>query len=120
MTAPRTIGAADTLGAALDALAGAPALAVVEADGTFSGYCGRDELTAAVAGGLPLDTPVRQTVDEAVTPLRTDQALVTAVTEVLRAGRDALPVTDGGRHVVGMLGALEAIRAIAGDQPPRV
>ena len=118
MTAPRTIGGADTVGAALDTLAGAPALAVVAADGTFSGYCGRDELMAAVARGLALDTPVQQAADDAVTPLSTDQSLVAAVTEVLRAGRDPLPVTDGDRHVVGMLGALEAMRALAAPRPP--
>jgi NADH dehydrogenase len=119
MTAARTIGAGGTVGAALDTLAGAPALAVVAADGTFGGYCGRDELVAAIARGLALDTPVQQTADDAVMPLRTDQSLVAAVTEVLRAGRDPLPVTDGDRHVVGMLGALEAMRALAADQRAR-
>ena len=71
-----------------------------------------DELIAALARGLSIETPVQQVADETVTPLHADQSLVVAVTEVLRAGRDPLPVTDDGGHVVGMLGALEAIRTL--------
>jgi NADH:quinone reductase (non-electrogenic) len=112
MAAPRTIAGTGTVHAALDAMASAPALAVVEADGTFSGYCGRDELIAALARGLSLQMPVQQVADTTVRPLHTDQSLVVAATEVLRAGRDPLPVTDDGGHVVGLLGALEAIRAL--------
>jgi NADH dehydrogenase len=111
MAAPRTIAGTGTVRDALDAIASGPALAVVRTDGTFSGYCGRDELVAALACGLSIDTPVQQVADSTVTPLHADQSLVVAVSEVLRAGRDPLPVTDGGGHVVGTVGALEAIRA---------
>lgn len=112
MAAPRTIAGTRTVHDALDAMASAPALAVVETSGTFSGYCGRDEVIAALAHGLSIDTPVQQVADKTVNPLHTGQSLVVAVSEVLRAGRDSLPVTDDGGRVVGMLGALEAIRAL--------
>jgi NADH:ubiquinone reductase (H+-translocating) len=112
MTTPRTIGGRETIHAALDAVTSVQALAVVDQDGTFSGYCGRDELIAALARGLSVDTPVKEASDDKVNPLRADQSLIVAVSEVLRAGRDSLPVTDDGRHVVGMLGALDGLRAL--------
>jgi hypothetical protein len=76
MIAPHTITATEPWRAALAPLAGGTlALAVVEADGTLSGYCGREELTAAIGRGLPFDTPMRQVADTSTTTLRADHSL---------------------------------------------
>jgi NADH dehydrogenase len=114
MTPQCTASPADTLGSALAALDTAPALAVVTAAGTLAGYCGADEVVAALARGVPLDTRLGQVADTTVTPLHAEQPLLTGLTELLRSGRDVLPVTDGGGRVVGMLATLEAARALSG------
>ena len=113
MVTPRTIAATEPWRAALAPLAaGAMALAVVEADGTLSGYCGREELTTAIGRGLPFDKPMREVAATGPMILSVDHSLPVAMGHLLRSGRDLLAVTDGGHQVVGMFGLLEAVGAL--------
>lgn len=110
----RTVAPTDTLRDALAKMAGeTPSLAlmVVDAAGTFCGYCGRSEVTGALTHGVPMDTAVSEIMRRTLPTIKPDHTLLVATGEALRSDLEVVPVLENGR-AVGTFSLPEAAQAL--------
>ena len=87
----------------------------MDATGNLIGSCGRDDVNAALARGMDLETQARDFASPALITLASDRSLRDATSDCLRSGLDAVPVVDADARLLGMFGLVEAALIVLKD-----